>query len=192
MKPVHLNLAARPYRDYRPVYAVVVVVSLLVAFLALNNIDTYYRYVRDTRTTRDEIARVESQIRQEHNRADVAKRAIAGLDLASLSKESKFVNAKLAERAFSWSGLLDHLETALPPSVRITSVAPRFGDNGLVFLSLNCEGKSADSMLNAINRFQKDPHFANPFPTSQQEIPTGYSFGINVEYKPDLPRVVSR
>ena len=31
MKPLHLNLASRPYRDYRPVYAAVVVMSLLTA-----------------------------------------------------------------------------------------------------------------------------------------------------------------
>ena len=35
MKPIHLNLARRPYRDYRPVYAVVVLASLLAAFLML-------------------------------------------------------------------------------------------------------------------------------------------------------------
>ena len=43
MKPIHLNLASRPYRDYRPVYAVVVLLSLATAFLMLNNIETYYR-----------------------------------------------------------------------------------------------------------------------------------------------------
>ena len=31
VKPIHLNLASRPYRDYRPVYAVVVLMSLLIA-----------------------------------------------------------------------------------------------------------------------------------------------------------------
>ena len=39
MKPIHLNLAARPFRDYRPVYAAVVAISLLTAFLMLNNIE---------------------------------------------------------------------------------------------------------------------------------------------------------
>ena len=52
MKPIHLNLAARPYRDYRPVYAAVVVMSLLAAFLMLNNVETYYRYIHETKATR--------------------------------------------------------------------------------------------------------------------------------------------
>ena len=72
MKPLHLNLASRPYRDYRPLYAVVVVSSILVAFMMLNNIDTYYRYVRETRTTRDKIAQIESQAATEKRRAETA------------------------------------------------------------------------------------------------------------------------
>lgn len=192
MKPIHLNLAARPYRDYRPVYAVVVVVSLLIAFLMLNNIDTYYRYVRDTKNTRNEIAAIEGQIRQEKNRTEAAMHQISTIDLTSLSKQSKFVNAQLAERAFSWSELLDRLEGVLPNTVRVTNIAPQFLDSGLVHLNLSCEGKSADSMLSTITRFQRDPQFANPFPNVQNETPAGYQFGIGVDYKPTIARVVSK
>ena len=114
------------------------------------------------------------------------------MDLVSLSKESKFVNAQLAERAFSWSELLDRLESVIPPNVRITSIAPSFAENGLVHLSLQCEGKGADSMLVALTRLQRDPHFADPFPTGQDNTGTSYRFGLNVDYKPSVARVVSR
>ncbi|HEV8657687.1 MAG TPA: hypothetical protein VGS96_03580 [Thermoanaerobaculia bacterium] len=190
MRPIHLNLAARPFRNYRPVYAVVVVTSLLIAFLMLNNVDTYYRYVHETRNTRNEIASIENQIRQEHDRADAATKVIHTIDLVALSKESRFVNAQLAERAFSWSELLDRLESVLPSNVRIISVAPSFPDTGLVHLSLQCEGKGADSMLSALSRLQRDVHFADPFPTGQDDTGHGLRFGITVDYKPSIARVV--
>ena len=82
MKPLHLNLAARPFRDYRPVYAVVVVMSIVIAFLMLNNIDTFVRYQRDTRTTRTDIASIENQIQLERRRTEVAQRQIGMLWLA--------------------------------------------------------------------------------------------------------------
>ena len=192
MKPIHLNLAARPYRDYRPVYAVVVVTSLVIAFLMLNNVDTYYRYVRDTKNTRNEINAIEVKIRQEKNRTEAAQREISTIDLTTLSKQSKFVNAQLAERAFSWSELLDRLEAVLPGSVRVMTISPQFAENGLVHLNLACEGKTGDSILTTITRFQKDQHFANPFPTSQTTTPNGFQFGIGVDYKPTIARVVSQ
>ena len=114
----------------------------------------------------------------------------AGIDLVSLSKETKFVNTQLAERAFSWSELLDRLEAVLPGSIRITSVSPAFADNGLVHLTLMCEGKSADSMLSTISRMQRDAHFSNPFPTMQDNYGTVYRFGIGVDFKPTVARVV--
>jgi type IV pilus assembly protein PilN len=192
VKPIHLNLAARPYRDYRPIYAVVIATSILIAFLMLNNLDTYVRYVHDTRTTRNEITSIQAQIQQEHRRAEAATRDTSTIDLLSLSKEAKFVNTQLAQRAFSWSELLDQLEAVLPDNVRITSISPQFADNGLVHLSLACEGKSPDTLLTTINRLQRDPHFSNPFPTNQESTPSGYRFGLGVDYRPTVMRVVAK
>ena len=193
MKTLHVNLASRPYRDYRPVYAVVVVASLIIAFMMLTNFDTWYRYQRDTKNTRADIAKYETQIEQEQKKAELANEQIKTIDLVSLGKQSKFVNAQLAERAFSWSELLDRLEATMPNDVRILSVAPSFGDDGNVHLNLNCEAKSTDGMTNTINRFNRSPHFASPFPNSEAISPSGgFSFTLGVDYKPSIPRVVSK
>ena len=192
MKPLHLNLASRPFRDYRPLYAVVVVVSLLIAFLMLNNIDTYYRYVRETTNTRDEIARIVAQAEQERQRGELAQKQIGAIDLTTLDKQAKFVNAHLAERAFSWSELLDRLEATLPRDVRVTSIAPSFRDDGMVDLNLRTEAKRSDGMLETITRFQSSPYFSRPFPDSEVNTGEVYRFGLRVEYKPSIPRVVKR
>ena len=192
MRPLHLNLASRPYRDYRPVYAVVVVASLLIAFLMLNNIDTYYRYLRQTRDTRDDIASIEAQIAQERRRADVATNQMRGIDLQKLSRQTRFINAQLAERAFSWSELLARLEEVVPSDVRILSVAPVFNDNGLVTLNMTGEAKESDGMTALLNRFQRHPSFQSPFPRSETHDATGFKFGMTVDYKPSIPRPVLR
>ena len=192
MRPLHLNLASKPYRDYRPVYAVVVVASLLIAFLMLNNIDTYYRYVRETRSTRNDIARIEAQIEQERRLTDVATNQMRGVDLQKLSRQTRFINAQLAERAFSWSELLARLEEVVPSDVRILSVAPTFNENGLVTLRMSGEAKESDGMTALINRFQRHPSFENPFPASETHDATGFRFGMSVDYKPSIPRPVLR
>ena len=184
MKPIHLNLAARPYRDYRPVYAAVVVLSLLTAFLMLNNVETYYRYVRETKSTRAKIAELEQQVAKERENEQVAKRRLQGLDLTRLDQQTKFVNAKLAERAFSWSQLLDELESILADDVRLVSVSPTFDKSGAIMLSLAFESKSGDGMITTINRMNADPQFADAFPTTESQIETGYSFEVNVRYMP--------
>ena len=190
MKPLHLNLAERPYRDYRPLYAVVVVTSILIALMLLNNIETGYRYVRETRTTRDKIARIESQIDAENRRTEEANQRLRGVNVKQLSEQAQFVNARLAERAFSWSELLDRLERVLPDDVRIESIAPAFGKTGIVHLTMQGSAKTGDGMTRTIDRLNHDPHFDNPKPTAEDRTDNGYKFGIGVDYRPSIPRVV--
>ena len=186
MKPIHLNLAARPYRDYRPVYAVVVALSLLTAFLMLNNIETYYKYVHETQATRAKIAQVEEQTRLEAQREESAKNRLKGLDLALLDDQTKFINAKLAERAFSWSRLLDELESILADDVRLISVSPVFAEDGSVQLSLNFQARSADGMITTINRMNLDPQFSDAFPSSESRDDAGiFTFDLTAKYRPD-------
>jgi hypothetical protein len=191
VKPIHLNLASHPYRDYRPVYVVVVAMSLLTAFLMLNNIETYYRYEHDTRATSTKIEQLESQTRQEKQRQEIAERQLRNLDLAMLDAQTRFVNAKLAERAFSWSTLLDELESVLPQDVRLVSVAPSFSGDGTIGLALDFEAKGPNGMIATINRMNADPQFANPFPGSEQLTEAGgYKFNLSAQYRP--PAVTMR
>jgi hypothetical protein len=187
VKPIHLNLAARPYRDYRPVYAVVVVMSLLTAFLMLENVETYYRYIHETRSTRAKIATVEAQAAKERELGRQVEQRLGAIDLEHLDAQTKFVNAKLAERAFSWSALLDQLETILTDDVRLNAVTPSFDETGAVKLGLDFESKSSEGLIETINRLNADSHFENPFPNTEATDPaTGvYRFGLTVTYHPE-------
>ena len=192
MKPIHLNLAARPYRDYRPVYAALVVMSLVTAFLMLNNVETYYRYTHATKSTRAKIAQVEEQARLEREREQATLQRLKSLDLVRLDKQTKFINAKLAERAFSWSTLLDELESVLADDVRLVSVSPNFLENGRIELILNLQTKSGDGMITTINRMNRDPQFEGAFPRSETAVDGGtYTFDLTVEYIPPTPLRIS-
>jgi hypothetical protein len=189
VKPIHLNLAARPYRDYRPVYGVVVLMSLVTAFLMLNNIETWYRYKHDTRSTSGKIDTIDAKIRDERQKQELAQRRLRNLDLVTLDAQTRFINAKLAERAFSWSTLLDELESVIPQDVRLITVAPTFNPDGSIQLALDFEAKGPNGMVMTINRINADPQFANPFPDQETIIEGGlYRFNLRVQYLPPAPK----
>jgi Tfp pilus assembly protein PilN len=190
LKPLHLNLASRPYRDYRPVYAVVVVVSILIAFMLLNNIETGYRYARETRTTRDKIARIEQQTETENRRAAETTQRLRAVNVKVLADQALFVNARLAERAFSWSELLDRLERIIPDDVRVESISPSFAKDGMVHLSLQATAKTSQGMVHTLEQLTRDSRFANAFPSSESKATEGYRFGVMVDYRPSIARAV--
>jgi Tfp pilus assembly protein PilN len=190
VKPLHLNLASRPFRDYRPLYAVVVVTSLLIAFMLLNNIETGYRYVRETRSTREKIDQIDQQIAVENRKTEEINQRLRTVNVKVLADQAQFVNARLAERAFSWSELLDRLERVLPDSVRIESVSPAFGKDGLVHLQMVAAAKNGEGMVGMLDRLNRDPRFANAFPTSEEHGEGGYKFSIGVDYRPSIARAI--
>jgi Tfp pilus assembly protein PilN len=191
VKPIHLNLASRPFRDYRPVYAAVVVMALLTAILALNNVDTLLKYRTETKTTRGDITLLEQQTASEQHKADALTQRLRGVDLKLLSAQTEFANAQLAERAFSWSELLDRLERVLPDDVRLQSVSPTFDKDGLVHLAMMCVAKSGTGLSSTINRFNGDPHFANAFPTSEAIDQSGeHRITLGVDYRPTISRSI--
>ena len=190
MKPLHLNLASRPYRDYRPLYAVVVVSSVLVAFMMLNNVDTYYRYIRETKATRSKIADLDRQAAMEQRQTQQVIDRQRSFNVKVLSEQTQFVNARLAERAFSWSELLDRLERVIPNDVRLESIMPTFLKGGFVHLSVIALGKNSESMVHTLDRFNHDAYFANAFPSSEDRTDAGYHFGVSVDYRPSVTRII--
>ena len=185
MKPIHLNLAARPYRDYTPVNIAAASMFVLMLVLAWFNIDTYIRYNVETKNTRAKIAQLESQERREKELEQSAKTRLASIDVKYLDEQTRFINAKLAERAFSWSALLDELEAVLADDVRLISVSPAFDKDGTIRLSLQFQSKSNDGMITTINRMHRDPQFLNPFPSSETMLEAGvYAFDLSVGYRP--------
>ena len=191
MRPLHLNLAARPYRDYRPVYAVVVVSSILIAFMMLNNVDTYYRYIRETKSTRAKIAQIDAQTQSEQQQTDMLTQRLHTINVKQLSDRAQFVNTQLAERAFSWSELLDRLERVVPNDVRIEGISPSFDKNGVVRLSMSATAKTGTGMIDTLDHLNRDPQFAHAFPTAEDKTAEGsYKFGIGVEYRPTIARAV--
>ena len=190
MKPLHLNLASRPYRDYRPLYAVVVVSSILIAFMMLNNVDTYYRYIRETKATRSKIADLDRQAETEQRQTQQVSERLRSFNVKVLAEQTQFVNARLAERAFSWSELLDRLEHVVPNDVRLESIQPTFGKDGFVHLTVIALGKNSESMVHTLDRFNHDAHFANAFPSSEDRADNGYHFGVSLDYRPSVARII--
>jgi Tfp pilus assembly protein PilN len=190
VKAIHLNLSSRPYRDERSFIAVVVVSSLLIAFLTLMNFDAWYRYRNETQSTRAKIAALENQAEQERARAEVLNQKLRTVDVKKLALQTQFANAQLAERAFSWSELLDRLERVLPDYVRIESISPAFDQTGIVHLTMQCVARDSDGLVKTLNQMNRESYFSNPFPDHEDHTEAGYRFNISVDYRPSFTRLV--
>lgn len=185
MKPIHLNLAARPWRDNRLVWALVALMLAVTGLLLFANVRAGYHYLISTRETRQTIERLEAERRREETTRDAIGQQIARVDMERLSVASRYINAQLAERAVSWSGLLDRLERVVPNGVRLTTLDPAVDKGGNITLSMSCVAKNSDGMVEMLNRMILDPHFDRSFPSSERTREDGsHEFTIQADYNP--------
>jgi type IV pilus assembly protein PilN len=186
VKAIHLNLASKPYRDFAPVYTVAIALAVLTALLMINNVTVAYRYLVNTRETREEIARIEAETRREQQAAGAVEAQIARTDLKGLHTQATFINSHIADRAFSWSALLDDLERVMPAGVRLTSLNPAVDPKtGLVKLSMNLRGRSHNGLVDLLEALLADTKFEQSFPQSEVRGDDGtYVFIVTTTYKP--------
>lgn len=185
MKVLHPNLASRPYRDYRPVWAVAAVLAVVSLALLAYNVQTAYRYFATTDQTRQEIARLEQEIEGERLKARTARQQIAQFDTGLLRARSGFINAQIAQRAFSWSQLLDDLEGVFPKEVRLTRLSPQPQGDGTYTITMDCLAKTEDGLIDLLNNMLASPEFARPFPNQQSVNDAGvHRFSVTAEYRP--------
>lgn len=194
-----LNLARRPFINTRPVTRTALLLWLLGFLLLLGNISLFWSYLSGSGEKRAELGRMESQVAhegQEVARLD-ARLAASGLDRQN--RQVRFLNRRIAERAFSWSLLFDRLAEVMPDGVRLNRLAPSglvdkesrdFNENqpqrdNRVTLTISGEAKSDEEPLRFVDNLFAHPAFEDPDISRESREDDGLvKFEIKVMYLP--------
>lgn len=193
MKTIHLNLASKPYRDFRVHYAILGAAALAALVLMTYNGLTAWRYLVDTKEARTEITALEAETARERATAEDMEARIAAIDVSELEKQSRFINARIRERAFSWSGLMQSLETVVPGDVRLTTLNPNIDEEGNVVLSLSCVTRKPDGLVDLLDRLYANPEYREAFPSSDTAQPDGmHRVEVRTVYIPGAAKEVKK
>lgn len=155
------NLATRPFYNERAVQATILAVALLVgAATVFNGWQVLSLTARDRRVGA-EAAAADARARTLRQQTLQARSGLDGARLAAVSAAVREANAAIDGRTFSWTALLNWLETTLPPDVRIASITPRVDAQGRFIVAFAVEGQSVEaidkflSALEATGRFEE-------------------------------------
>ena len=78
----------------------------------------------------------------------------------ALAERIRFYNSLLEASAFSWTGLLNELEAALPEGVGLTEVRP---DQTLTGVQLKGEARTLEALTGFVRRLEERPLFGRVF-----------------------------
>jgi hypothetical protein len=182
------NYARRPFRDDRPAWVAAAFLFFAGAVLLAVNVRLYTAYRRGVSDVTGEIAVLETRQHAAEARANEAKTSLSSYRLSALAEESRELARVVAERRFSWTGLLARLERTLPSDVGILRLQPIFGKEGDVSLELQLAGRSREAVVPTLAALAKDPAFGSIElrTESQPEGTTAdpFQFALSSRYTP--------
>src|SRR6478672_10760775 len=127
---LHTNLSTRPFYNDRAVKALLAVVGLLTLGLTVFNAGEILQLQGQTRDARETIARNDTQVRDLKAKAAEIRRSVDAAKLTAVQTAAREANALIDRRTFSWTELLNHFQSTLPPDVRIAGVMPQIDNDG--------------------------------------------------------------
>ena len=154
------NLSTRPFYNERAVQAAIVVAALVVGAATIVNVWQLGSLTRRDRALGAEAAAAEARARTLRQQTAQARSGLDGARLTAVAEAVREANTVIDGRTFSWTALLNWLETTLPPDVRIASISPQVDTDGRFVVAFKVEGESVDSIdkflsaLEATGRFE--------------------------------------
>ena len=167
------NLSTRPFYNVRAVQAVLGTAAVLVLGLTLYNSVRivqlgmrYYRLGARAAASENEAARLQAEAARIRAQIDPQEVQV----VADAAREA---NAIIDQRVFSWTDLLAHFETTLPPDVRITAVQPRLQRGGDFVVAVGVEARRAEDLDAFIEALETSGGFRNVLAIQQQTSAAG-------------------
>ncbi len=188
MRARHLDFAQQPFRDDRPVYLVAGLAFVAAAVLIVANVRLYQDFHREMEGTSQQIQFLQQRRDRASRQAQESRAALNNYRVSSLAVESRGLLRIIAERRFSWTGLLARLERTLPADVRVNRLTPQFDESGETVLNIGLIGRDADSVVRTVAAFSRDPAYNSVLLHSESSpergVPEGRTFQVTVHFRP--------
>jgi Tfp pilus assembly protein PilN len=126
------NLSTRPFYNERAVHGLLTMAGVLVLVLTLFNVFEIVVLTGKQSELGSKAAAAETRARELRAHAAQTRQGIDTKKLETISGAAREANTIIGQRLFSWTELLNELETTLPEEVRITSMHPRVEPEGII------------------------------------------------------------
>jgi Tfp pilus assembly protein PilN len=153
------NLSTRPFYNERLVYLGLGAAALVVALLTVFNTVQLVRLGREDQALTSRVTATEQQVVRLREQAQRAQSGIDRKQLEAVVAAAREANALIDQRTFSWTELLNRLETTLPAEIRIESIQPLAGKQGPLALRLVVLARRPEDVDAFVRLLEKDAGF---------------------------------
>jgi type IV pilus assembly protein PilN len=186
MIKININLSTRPFVNNRKFFSIIAMLLLLLVGVSYWNVSHYRtahsrreqirHMLNEDRTRIEKLEKEQQEIMARLQRSDTSE----FLDLVD------YINRLIKQRTFSWTRLLNDLETLTPGNLQIVSIRPLVVGNE-IGIEITANGRSSQDYIEFISRMESSGKFykINPIFEDIAKAPglVGKLINVTVKYK---------
>jgi len=135
------------------------------------------------------VRKVEGQIAKLDQQRARAQEVMDRPENRDVREKSRFLNAAITRKAFSWTRVFEELERVMPPRVHVVSIRPEVKDDQ-VRLVMTVAGDTRETAVELLRRMEVSERFRRPQLISEdvRQTNTGsqVEFAISAQYVPQV------
>jgi Tfp pilus assembly protein PilN len=188
---ININLATEPYEDARRFYLKWSLLLLLLALITAGLVSYAAKTYMASRAIASQVDQERARIAELDRERAQAEAILNRQENRDVRDKSRFLNALIVRKAFSWTQVFSDLERMVPPRVRIVSIHPGINANNQLEIHIEAVGDSRDKALDLVRRMEESPTFREPQVRVERPAETGsagVNFSIVAQYIPPLRR----
>ena len=164
---IRTNLSTRPFYNERAVHFWLLVGAAIVVLATAFNVNRVLRYSRSDTELAISAARDEERAADLRRQAASLRATVDPKQVEFASSEARKANELIDRRTFSWTELLNRLETTQPDDVRLVAVRPRVERDGRIVLTINVVSKSVGDVAAFMKSLEDTGAFASLRPVTE-------------------------
>jgi len=182
---IRTNLSTRPFYNERAVHLWLLVAALVVTGATAWNVTAGLRYRRGDSELARQADSDEARTQQLRQQVTRLRASVDPRQIDAASAAARQANDLIDRRTFSWTELLNRLETTLPDEAHIVAVRPRVDRDSGIVLTLNVVARDVDDMNQFMQNLEETGAFKNPRPTTERFNEEGlFESILETEYLP--------
>ncbi|HKY21512.1 MAG TPA: PilN domain-containing protein [Vicinamibacterales bacterium] len=167
------NLSTRPFYNERGVHGLLGITAAIAIALTIFNVTQIVLLSRRQTELSARAEAADARAESLRARATRTRQAVDAKQLAQISEEAREANTIIGRRLFSWTDLLNRLETTLPDGVRITALRPRVEKDSRVTVSMTVTGRSVEDIELFMKNLEGTTTFSNVYPREDSSAEDG-------------------
>jgi hypothetical protein len=167
------NLSTRPFYNERAVQLLLAAVALVIAGLTVFNVGQLRALSARHAQLLGRVGGDEARAAALRVDAEKARSSVDRAQLETVAAAAREANGLIDQRTFSWTDLLNRLESTLPAEVRIQAIRPSADETGRLTVSMIVLGHRPEDIEQFVEQLEGTGVFQHVYSRTETTTPQG-------------------